>query len=222
MESKRSHRQSVHSNKPGSSKTQILKSTSDVSVTPSQAAELAKQNARKNPLDALSKMNARQTPIIERRSGLQDVDEEYLKKNIFTKPLFPRHSGLNDDVYAARQIQNMPAAGQPSVSGSNDDAYAARQLQIQNMPAAGQPSVPPQGDGISVTSSKAHQHNKYHQQQPQQVPPQLSPPQQPQVAQPNLPPSQVQMQVASGGQSHGKNPIATHVNSAYYYLNIYK
>uniref|UniRef100_A0A1B0AI40 Uncharacterized protein n=1 Tax=Glossina pallidipes TaxID=7398 RepID=A0A1B0AI40_GLOPL len=142
MESKRSHTPSVHSNKPGSSKAQILKSTSDVSVTPSQAAELAKQNARKNPLDALSKMNARQTPIIERRSGLQDVDEEYLKKNIFTKPLFPRHSGLNDDVYAARQIQNMPAAGQPSVPGSNDDAYAARQLQIQNMPAAGQPSVP--------------------------------------------------------------------------------
>uniref|UniRef100_A0A1A9WTM1 Uncharacterized protein n=1 Tax=Glossina brevipalpis TaxID=37001 RepID=A0A1A9WTM1_9MUSC len=143
MDSKRSHTQSVHSNKSGASKAQILKSTSEASMTPSQAAELAKQNARKNPLDALSKMNARQTPIIERRSGLQDVDEDYLKKNIFTKPLFPRHSGLNDDVYAARQLQNMPAAGQPSVpAGSNDDAYAARQLQIQTMPAAGQPSVP--------------------------------------------------------------------------------
>lgn len=52
------------------------------------AAEAAK--ARKHPLDALSR-NVFQTNV-SRRSGLQDVDEEFMKQNIFCRQNVTRHS----------------------------------------------------------------------------------------------------------------------------------
>ncbi|XP_046809226.1 uncharacterized protein LOC124420452 isoform X2 [Lucilia cuprina] len=95
MEAKRSNTMHYQNNghrvTTSSSKTQVMKNASEISLTPSQAAEQAKLNGRKHPLDALSKLpNKQQT--VERRSGLQDVDEEYLKQNIFRKPLFSRNS----------------------------------------------------------------------------------------------------------------------------------
>ncbi|XP_065361675.1 uncharacterized protein LOC135955266 isoform X2 [Calliphora vicina] len=135
MEAKRSHLQNTtqyqangHRVNTGSSKTQVLKNTSGVSLTPSQAVEQLKPNVHKHPLDALSKLPNKE-PTVERRSGLQDVDEDYLKQNIFQKPYFPKNSGLNDVNIAQNQMANPPAAGQPSIHPS--EGFVANQITSQ-------------------------------------------------------------------------------------------
>ncbi|KAM7357268.1 uncharacterized protein ACRADG_002695 isoform 1-T1 [Cochliomyia hominivorax] len=117
MDSKRlASNNNIQNNNPrvnkGVSKTQVIKNTSNVSLTPSQVAEQAKLNERKHPFDALSKTTIKQTTV-ERRSGLQEVDEEYLKQNIFRKPFVSRNSGLYGDI-SQNPMANTPATGQTS------------------------------------------------------------------------------------------------------------
>ncbi|XP_073843527.1 uncharacterized protein [Musca autumnalis] len=123
------------------SKTKVGKKPSEVSLTPSQIAEQEKIVGRKNPLDALSKVNVRQTTI-ERRSGLQEVDEEYLKQNIFRKAQLQRNSGLNEANKSQQQnVTPVHAAGQPSIHQNDNHALNVnpnqahmQQQQFQQVP----------------------------------------------------------------------------------------
>ncbi|XP_037815701.1 RNA polymerase II degradation factor 1 isoform X2 [Lucilia sericata] len=138
MEAKRSntvqYQNNGHRVTTSSSKTQVMKNASEISLTPSQAAEQAKLNGRKHPLDALSKLPNKQVTV-ERRSGLQDVDEEYLKQNVFRKPLFSRNSGLNEVNASQNQMTNVPAAGQHSIPPSEGSVanpiISQAQLKVQ-------------------------------------------------------------------------------------------
>ncbi|XP_037934615.1 putative cyclin-dependent serine/threonine-protein kinase DDB_G0272797/DDB_G0274007 [Teleopsis dalmanni] len=143
MDYKRSVTQTASKVPP--SKSSMLKTKSEVSLTPSQMAELEKQNARKSPLDALSRTVIRPQGF-ERRSGLQDVDESYLKKNVFTKPLFSRNSGLGE-AYAG-----------------NSNAAPAAGAQMANIRQTGG------GGYVDVAQGSVAQANMYTQQQSQQPP----------------------------------------------------
>uniref|UniRef100_A0A1I8P2G5 Uncharacterized protein n=1 Tax=Stomoxys calcitrans TaxID=35570 RepID=A0A1I8P2G5_STOCA len=92
------------------SQTKLLKKNpSELSLTPSQAEQEAKANVnnRKNPLDALSKTNVRLTTM-ERRSGLQEVNEEYLKQNFMLKPLHQGNSPHNESHQPPKMVSNQP------------------------------------------------------------------------------------------------------------------
>ncbi|XP_053952886.1 uncharacterized protein LOC128859819 isoform X1 [Anastrepha ludens] len=140
MEAKRSNFQSVH--KLHSSKTQIPKTASEVSLTPSQVAEQAKINERKNPLDALSRLSLRDQGV-EKRSGLQDVDAEYLKKNLFSRSNLSKHSGLNDSYEHHGH----------AVSLAQDDASHAQMEQLHAKPLSTSYISPDQ-----PTSQSTHPH----------------------------------------------------------------
>ncbi|XP_011192692.2 uncharacterized protein LOC105218665 isoform X3 [Zeugodacus cucurbitae] len=126
MESRRGNLQALP--KQQSSKMQVVKTASEVSLTPSQAAEQAKINERKNPLDALSRLSLRPQGV-EKRSGLQDVDEEYLKKNMFSRTHLNRHAGLNDS-YEHQSHTNSMAQGDASHTQSQQ--YQGKQLYNPN------------------------------------------------------------------------------------------
>ncbi|KNC30381.1 Alpha-tubulin N-acetyltransferase 1 [Lucilia cuprina] len=74
-------------------------------------------------------------PTCSMAEGLQDVDEEYLKQNIFRKPLFSRNSGLNEVNASPNQMTNVPAAGQhsiPPAEGSVPNPITSQaQLKVQ-------------------------------------------------------------------------------------------
>ncbi|XP_075150267.1 uncharacterized protein LOC142224377 [Haematobia irritans] len=88
------------------SKTKLLKNPSEISLTPSQAAEHAKATNRKNPLDALSKPKMGHV-IMEKRSGLQDVNEEYLKQNVFRTPAFQKRSNQNESHQSSNNMTSI-------------------------------------------------------------------------------------------------------------------
>ncbi|XP_039963896.1 transcription factor SPT20 homolog isoform X1 [Bactrocera tryoni] len=118
MEARRGNLQALP--KQQSSKMQVVKTASEVSLTPSQAAEQAKLNERKNPLDALSRLSLRPQGV-EKRSGLQDVDDEYFKKNMFSRTHLNRHAGLNDSY----ELQGH------TISQAQGDASNTQQQQYQ-------------------------------------------------------------------------------------------
>uniref|UniRef100_A0A1I8MN47 Uncharacterized protein n=1 Tax=Musca domestica TaxID=7370 RepID=A0A1I8MN47_MUSDO len=130
---KSAEHQAVHVKR---SKAKVVKNPSEVSLTPSQIAEQDKLVGRKNPLDALSKVNVRQQ-MTERRSGLQEVDEEYLKQNVFQKTQFQRNAGLNEANDSHQHfVTSVHAAGQPSIT--HNETYSpnvnSNQSQAQQQP----------------------------------------------------------------------------------------
>ncbi|XP_020714759.1 putative mediator of RNA polymerase II transcription subunit 8 isoform X2 [Ceratitis capitata] len=181
MEARRSNVQTLH--KPQSSKMQV-KTASEVSLTPSQAAEQAKINARKNPLDALSRLSLRQQGV-EKRSGLQDVDDEYFKKNMFSRSNLNKHSGLNDS-YEQYGHTNSMAHG--DASHMQAQQYQAKQQFTQN----------PNQSHPTSQAVQPHQHAT-----------DIAPQQQVPIPQPQKPSSPVQSKNQSYKESHLSQPMPT-------------
>ncbi|XP_019893108.2 putative uncharacterized protein DDB_G0279653 isoform X3 [Musca domestica] len=176
---KSAEHQAVHVKR---SKAKVVKNPSEVSLTPSQIAEQDKLVGRKNPLDALSKVNVRQQ-MTERRSGLQEVDEEYLKQNVFQKTQFQRNATHNE-TYSPNVNSNQSQAQQQhqqmnqqrdntvSISGDNQGnlnktsvpASHQHQQQMSSKPC----TVPTQ----QILANTHHQqHSTYHQQTPSAMSP---------------------------------------------------
>lgn len=115
---------------------------SEVSLTPSQAKQNA-ENARKSPLDALSRLNNRQDPF-QRRSGLQDVDDNFLASNAFVRPSRVRHTGLDGNVpIGGSQAVNNAAVAPMRVASGQETPQMQMQYQQQQQlpPLSAQPPV---------------------------------------------------------------------------------
>ncbi|XP_017461228.1 PREDICTED: uncharacterized protein LOC108354561, partial [Rhagoletis zephyria] len=161
MESKRSNYQTLH--KPQSSKIQVLKTASEVSLTPSQAAEQAKISERKNPLDALSRLSLRHQGL-EKRSGLQDVDDEYLKKNVFSRSILNKHSGLNDTYEQHGRAISLVNLAQGNASHIQMQKHEAKQQSTPHLTQVQPTSQSPQAYQ-APTEFVSHQQVPIHQPQ---------------------------------------------------------
>ncbi|KAM7357269.1 uncharacterized protein ACRADG_002695 isoform 2-T2 [Cochliomyia hominivorax] len=181
MDSKRlASNNNIQNNNPrvnkGVSKTQVIKNTSNVSLTPSQVAEQAKLNERKHPFDALSKTTIKQTTV-ERRSGLQEVDEEYLKQNIFRKPFVSRNSPPSEGIttnqvtsqaqikshqnYPHQQAEGNFVSPQIQIPSQCQNATGTFQQNQQSMNAKNQLNNPT----MFMQQQDSNQQQHYHQQQ---------------------------------------------------------
>lgn len=114
----------------------MSRTVSKASVTPSQMSERTRANLanqQRDPLDSLSRWTQRE--MAERRSGLQDVDEEYLKNVVYafagrTKVAAAQRNEVRADmmpagVPTARGQQPMIGGQQRMAAGGGGGAAAA-------------------------------------------------------------------------------------------------
>lgn len=136
---------------------------SEVSLTPSQARQGGMvENARKSPLDALSRTNYRPNDPFQRRSGLQDVDDSFLAANAFARPTRVRNTGEVGSAVAAPAVAPLRVASGQEMQ--MPPVQATVPVVQQQQPIVQQQQLPP----AAVAMPAQQQALPPQQQQPQQ------------------------------------------------------
>lgn len=181
MDTKRSQSLRKVAATPQASKTRMApKTPSQASVTPSLTESQRLANGvggEKNPLDALSRNTARQMSF-ERRSGLQDIDEDYLKR--VTMPAmaasYPDYAagkrtpqqgslqGTNLARNTAGAEANQAQMGQQQMQQQQQQQMNMTQEQMMAQAQAGQQPAPQMAQ-VAVSNMQAEMQQQQQQQQ---------------------------------------------------------